>query len=104
MKAILKGTCLSLLTIISLMVTSITYAALPIQKIQLDSGATLFFVEARTIPMINIGMDINAGSVFDQKGKKGIADMTANLLNKGAIVDGGKCKYKMDHIIIIIIN
>lgn len=90
MKAILKGTCLSLLTIISLMVTSLTYAALPIQKIQLDSGATLFFVEARTIPMINIGMDINAGSVFDQKGKKGIADMTANLLNKGAIVDGGK--------------
>ncbi len=90
MKAILKGTFLHLITLSLLLVTTHANAALPIQKIQLDSGATLFFVEARTIPMINIGMDINAGSVFDQKGKKGIADMTANLLNKGAVVDGVK--------------
>jgi zinc protease len=90
MKAILKGTFLHLITMSLLLATTHANAALPIQKIQLDSGATLFFVEARTIPMINIGMDINAGSVFDQKGKKGIADMTANLLNKGAVVDGVK--------------
>jgi zinc protease len=90
MKSIPKKILLNLATMILLPLAQLTHAALPIQKIPLDSGATLFFVEARTIPMINIGVDIKAGSVFDPKGKVGVADFAANLLNKGAMVQGVK--------------
>lgn len=90
MKSTLKTVFLNLIALTLLPLAQFTSAALPIQKIQLDSGATLFFVEARTIPMINIGIDIKAGSVFDPKGKVGVADFAANLLNKGALVQGVK--------------
>ncbi|MEI7531702.1 MAG: pitrilysin family protein [Betaproteobacteria bacterium] len=63
-------------------------AALPIQKIQLDTGATLLFVEARTIPIIDIGIDFVGGVVRDPKGKIGTSAMTASLLNKGSVIDG----------------
>ena len=63
-------------------------AALPIQKIQLDTGATLLFVEARTIPIIDIGIDFVGGVARDPKGKIGTSAMTASLLNKGSVIDG----------------
>lgn len=78
------------LLVLLLPLSQSAFAALPIQKIPLSSGATLYFVEARTIPMLNIGMDIQAGSVFDPKEKSGVADMTANLLKKGAMIGGKK--------------
>lgn len=80
----------NILYLILLLTIQWSNAALPIQKVPLDSGATLYFVEARTIPMVNIGLNLNAGSVFDPKGKSSVADMTANMLNKGAMIQGVK--------------
>jgi zinc protease len=40
--------------------------------------------------MVNIGIDISAGSVFEPNGKTGVASLTANLLNKGAVIQGVK--------------
>jgi len=90
MKLTLKTIFINAIALMVLPLAQLSHAALPIQKIPLDSGATLFFVEARTIPMINIGVDISAGSVFDPKGKGGVADFAANLLNKGAVIQGVK--------------
>lgn len=63
------------------------HAALPIQKIPLESGATLYLVETHTIPMVNIGLDIAAGGVYDPKDKIGVSDFTANLMNKGSRIN-----------------
>lgn len=65
-----------------------TFAALPISQIQLASGAKLYFVETQSIPMVDIGLDFSAGSVFDPRAKSGLADFTAGLLNKGSVLSG----------------
>ena len=63
-------------------------AVLPIQKIDLPSGAKLFYVEAKTIPMVNIGIDFPGGSAYDPLNKVGVADLTADLMNKGSKIKG----------------
>jgi zinc protease len=63
-------------------------AVLPIQKIDLPSGAKLFYVEAKTIPMVNIGIDFPGGSAYDPLNKAGVADLTADLMNKGSKIKG----------------
>ena len=63
-------------------------AVLPIQKIDLPSGAKLFYVEAKTIPMVNIGIDFPGGSAYDPSYKIGVADLTADLMNKGNKIKG----------------
>jgi zinc protease len=64
------------------------YAALPIQKVDLPTGAKLFFVEARTIPMVNIGIDFPGGSAYDPKDKVGVSGFTADLMDKGSRING----------------
>jgi zinc protease len=64
------------------------YATLPIQKIDLPSGAKLFYVEARTIPMVNIGIDFPGGFAHDPKDRIGVANFTAQLMNKGSKING----------------
>jgi zinc protease len=64
------------------------YATLPIQKIDLPSGAKLFYVEARTIPMVNIGIDFPGGFAHDSKDRIGVANFTAQLMNKGSKING----------------
>lgn len=63
------------------------FAALPIQKVDLPTGAKLFFVEARTIPIVNIGIDFPGGSAHDPKDRTGIASFTADLMNKGSTIN-----------------
>ncbi len=63
-------------------------AVLPIQKIDLPSGAKLFYVEAKTIPMVNIGIDFPGGRAYDPSNKVGVADLTAGLMNKGSRING----------------
>lgn len=64
------------------------FATLPIQKIDLPTGAKLFYVEARTIPMVNIGIDFPGGFAHDQKDRIGVANFTAQLMNKGSKING----------------
>jgi len=67
----------------SFLFTINAFAALPIQKIDLPTGAKLFYVEAKTIPMVNIGVDFPGGAVHDPKERIGVASFTADLMNKG---------------------
>ena len=64
------------------------FATLPIQKIDLPTGAKLFYVEARTIPMVNIGIDFPGGFAHDPKDRIGVANFTAVLMNKGSKING----------------
>ena len=64
------------------------FATLPIQKIQLTTGAHLFFVESKTIPMVNIGIDFPGGFAHDNKDRIGVSNFTSQLMNKGSKIKG----------------
>ena len=64
------------------------FATLPIQKIQLTTGAHLFFVESKTIPMVNIGIDFPGGLAHDNKDRIGVSNFTSQLMNKGSKIKG----------------
>jgi zinc protease len=53
-----------------------------------SSGALVYLVEARTIPMIDLQIDWHAGSVNDPKSQFGLAAMTAGMIDKGAMING----------------
>lgn len=63
-------------------------AALPIKEIALKSGAKLYFIETRAIPMVDIGIDFTAGNYYDPAGKAGLSDLTASMMNKGSKIAG----------------
>jgi zinc protease len=48
------------------------------------SGARVYFVESRVLPMLDIQVDFAAGSVFDPQGKSGLAALTRATLDNGA--------------------
>ncbi|EON14485.1 MULTISPECIES: pitrilysin family protein [Pandoraea] len=65
-------------------------AALPIQRWVSPSGAKVLLVESRSIPMIDVNIDFDAGSRYDPPGKSGLALFTAGLLDSGAFAAGGR--------------
>ncbi len=60
------------------------HALLPIQHWQAKSGARVYFVESRDLPMLDVSVDFPAGSVFDTAAKSGLAALTASMLKLGA--------------------
>jgi zinc protease len=59
-------------------------AILPIQHWQTSSGAKVYFVENRDIPMLDLSIDFAAGSGMDGSAKAGVASMTNRILRLGA--------------------
>ena len=60
------------------------YAGLPIQHWTTGAGARVYFVEARTLPMLDISVEFAAGSSRDPANRSGTASMAAGLMNNGA--------------------
>jgi zinc protease len=77
-----------LISLVGVFMQGYVFATLPIQKIDLPTGAKLFYVEARTIPMVNIGVDFPGGFAHDPKDRVGVANFTAELMNKGSRING----------------
>ncbi|MFN0160836.1 MAG: M16 family metallopeptidase [Burkholderiales bacterium] len=63
---------------------TLTQATLPIQTWTAKSGARVLFVESRSIPMLDISIDFDAGSRRDPPGKSGLASITNAMLFLGA--------------------
>jgi zinc protease len=59
-------------------------AILPIQTWQTSSGAKVYFVENRDIPMLDLSIDFAAGSGMDSTQKPGVASMTNHIMRLGA--------------------
>jgi zinc protease len=59
-------------------------ATLPIQHWQTSSGARVYFVESRGLPILDISIDFSAGSSADTPEKSGCASLTLQLLDLGA--------------------
>lgn len=59
-------------------------AILPIEQWQTSSGAKVYFVTNRDLPMLDVSVDFPAGSGYDTRQKAGVAAMTNGLLRLGA--------------------
>jgi zinc protease len=59
-------------------------ATLPVQHWQTPSGARVYFVESRDLPILDVSVDFDAGSSTDTADKSGRAGLTLHLLSLGA--------------------
>jgi zinc protease len=59
-------------------------ALVSIQHWQTASGARVYFVENRDLPMLDLSVEFPAGAGYDQTAKSGVASMTNRLLQLGA--------------------
>lgn len=63
-------------------------AALPIEHWTAATGARVFFVPSPSIPMLDINLDVDAGSRYEPAAKVGLASLTAGMLDKGVAAQG----------------
>lgn len=59
-------------------------ASLSIQSWQTSSGARVYFVENKELPILDISVEFAAGSSKDSHEKSGVANLTQHLLSLGA--------------------
>ena len=61
--------------------------ALNIISWKTDSGSSVFFVNSQRLPIIDIMVDVDAGSRWDPFGLEGLASVVAGMLFKGHYLD-----------------
>ncbi len=77
--------CLAFLgAVVGLAFTQTARAGVTIQHWQAPSGAQVYFVESRSLPILDVQVDFAAGSMFDPEGKSGVAALTRSILDLGA--------------------
>src|SRR4029079_12042889 len=59
-------------------------ALLPIQHWPTATGARVYFVENRDLPMLDLSVQFPAGAGYDAAAKSGVASMTNRMLQLGA--------------------
>ena len=59
--------------------------ALPIQQWTTAEGMRVQLVEAHSLPMLDLQLDVAAGTAFDPPGKEGLAALVAENLNDGTL-------------------
>lgn len=69
--------------IAALVITLPALAGPQIEHWQSESGARVFFIESRSLPMLDIRVDFAAGSAYEPEGLEGLASMTRGLLETG---------------------
>jgi zinc protease len=75
---------LNIILLPALLSPSAALAILPIQHWQTSTGARVYFVQNRDIPMLDLSIDFAAGAGFDRLDKPGVASMTNRILQRGA--------------------
>ena len=53
------------------------------ERVVLENGLTVYFLEDRELPLVNVSFIVGAGSVFEPPGKEGLAEMTGDLMRTG---------------------
>jgi len=69
---------------------SAAHAALPIQSWQHPSGARVYLVETRNLPMLDVQIDVDGGGRRDPEAQTGLAGATAQLLSGGVKAQAGQ--------------
>ncbi len=63
---------------------NITFSLPEIKRFELSNGMKVLFVEKNSIPVIQLTLLVNGGSLYDPEGKKGLAYLTSLMLDEGA--------------------
>ena len=63
-------------------------AAIPIQRWTQPSGAQVYLVESRAVPMVDVQIDFDAGGRRDPAAQPGLANLTAMMAGKGIQAKG----------------
>ncbi len=69
---------------IALLAARAALAGVKIEHWVSPTGARVYFVESRVLPMLDVQVDFAAGSMFDPAGKSGTAALTRSTLDLGA--------------------
>jgi zinc protease len=72
------------LILLSLFLTGLARAGVKIEHWVAQSGAKVYFIEARVLPILDVQIDFAAGGAFVPPGKAGLAGLTKGLLEAGA--------------------
>ena len=68
-----------------LLVTVNGYAGIPVETWTHANGARVYLVNSPGIPMVDVRVDLDAGSRRDPPGKTGLASVTAGLMTQGVL-------------------
>lgn len=74
---------ISFISLILILLSQSVYSAAKIEHWQTDQGSSVFFVETKGLPMVDIRVVFDAGSARDEY-QHGIASLTSALLDTGA--------------------
>jgi predicted Zn-dependent peptidase len=55
-----------------------------IQRFTLSNGIPVLFIETHKVPLVEVAAVVRAGAASDPKGKAGLANLTAEMLDRGA--------------------
>jgi len=67
-----------------LCLSTASHAVLEIQHWQTSQGTRVYFVENHDLPIIDLKINFNAGSAYDDQNKLGVASVTRYLMRSGA--------------------
>ena len=73
-----------ILVLLSFLTSTLALAGVRIQHWIAPSGAKVYFVETRVLPILDVQIDFAAGTAFVPAGKSGLAGLTQGLLEAGA--------------------
>ena len=65
-------------------------ASLAIEQWTQPSGARVYLVQSNTLPMLDLQIDVDAGSRRDPAQQAGLAQATAQMFDKGVLAHGGR--------------
>ena len=80
----MKKILYTLLPLLACLTSTATQAGINIEHWTAASGARVYFVASRSLPMLDVQIDFAAGSVYGPAGKAGVAGLTVGLLDAGA--------------------
>ena len=73
-----------LTAVFTLLLAQAALAGVKIEHWVSPSGARVYFVESRVLPILDVQVDFAAGSMFDPAGKSSLAALTLSVLDLGA--------------------
>ncbi|OHC67345.1 MAG: zinc protease [Rhodocyclales bacterium RIFCSPLOWO2_02_FULL_63_24] len=74
----------TLICLLTSLASSLTLAGVKIEHWVAPSGAKVYFVETRVLPILDVQIDFAAGAAFVPAAKSGLAGLTQSLLEAGA--------------------
>ena len=73
-----------ILVLLSSLASTLAFAGVKIEHWIAPSGAKVYFVETRVLPILDVQIDFAAGGAFVPAAKAGLASLTRGLLEAGA--------------------